>query len=223
MGVQIYGNEGSPACRCVFLVARAIGVDYELKPIYPMAGETRTEEFLRMNPAHTIPTMDDEGLYLGESRAIATYLLNKYAPDSDLYPKDPAARARVEQRLFFDVDLFAALRGVLGALLYTKDLQQYEAALTKVDGCIDLLETFLKRSAFVAGETMSVADLAILANVSTMEASDMDLSRWPRVERWLKKMKELPYYSVNVAGAQYIGGVLKKAIFQARKAKFSVA
>ncbi|XP_043237762.1 glutathione S-transferase 1-1-like [Amphibalanus amphitrite] len=223
MGVEIYGSEGSPACRCVFLVARAIGLDYTLKPTNPMAGETRTEEFLRMNPAHTIPTMADDGLFLGESRAIATYLINKYAPESELYPREPAARAVVEQRLFYDVGLFAALRSVLGALLYFKSPEQFEAALPQVDECMELLETFLKRSPFVAGDHVTVADLAIVANVSTIEAAELDLSRWTRVQRWLAKMKALPYYSVNEAGAQYLGGVFKKALFQARKAKFSAS
>ena len=221
MGVEVYGNEASPACRTVFMVAKAIGVDYTLKPVNPMAGETRTEEYLRMNPAHTIPTMDDDGLLLGESRAIATYLLNRYAPDNKLYPRDPAARALVEQRLFFDVGLFAALRGVLGPLLHSKDLKQFEASLPQVEDCMELLETFLKRSQYVAGDELTVADLAILSNVSTIEASDLDISRWVRVQKWLAKLKGLPYYSVNDAGAKYLGDVFKKAMFQARKARFS--
>ena len=47
------------------------------------------------------------------SKAIITYLMNKYAPDSELYPKDPAARAMVDQRLYFDSGLFASLRGIV--------------------------------------------------------------------------------------------------------------
>ena len=221
MGVEVYGNEASPACRTVFMVAKAIGLDYTLKRTNPMAGETRTEEYLRMNPAHTIPTMEDDGLFLGESRAIATYFLNKYAPDSSLYPSDPATRAMVEQRLFFDVGLFAALRGVLGPLLYSKDLKQFEAQLPKVHECMDLLETFLKRSQYVAGDVMTVADLAILSNISTFEAAELDLSRWTRVQKWLNRLKSLPYYDANDAGAKYLGGVFKKAMFEAKKARFS--
>ena len=47
------------------------------------------------------------------SKAIITYLLNKYAPDSELYPKDPAARAQVDQRLYFDSSLNASFRAIV--------------------------------------------------------------------------------------------------------------
>ena len=39
--------------------------------------------------------------------------MNKYAPDSELYPKDPAARAQVDQRLYFDQAVYAGIRGLV--------------------------------------------------------------------------------------------------------------
>lgn len=55
-----------------------------------------------MNVQHTIPTMDDNGFYLNESRAMLQYLANKYGKDDKLYPKDPQARAKVDMKMYFD-------------------------------------------------------------------------------------------------------------------------
>ena len=55
-----------------------------------------------MNVAGQVPAIDDDGFKLGESRAIIQYFCNKYAPDSELYPKDSKKRAQVDRMLYFD-------------------------------------------------------------------------------------------------------------------------
>ncbi len=56
-----------------------------------------------MNPQHTIPCIRDGDFVLSESRAIACYIVDCYAQDDKLYPRDPKVRAQVDHRLYFDI------------------------------------------------------------------------------------------------------------------------
>ncbi len=60
-----------------------------------------------------MPTIVDNGFAVWESRAIIQYLCNKYAADSDLYPKDPKGRANVDRMLNFDISYYTSIREAL--------------------------------------------------------------------------------------------------------------
>ena len=59
------------------MAAEFVGADYTIKPVNPLKGETKTPEFLAVNPMHNIPALRDGDLCLNEGRAIAAYLINK--------------------------------------------------------------------------------------------------------------------------------------------------
>lgn len=106
MPIDLYYMDISAPCRSVMMTAKMVGVDLNLKKTDLMAGEQMKPEFIKMNPQHNVPTIDDEGFYLNESRAICSYLVNKYGKDDTLYPKDAKTRALVDQRLYFDMGVF---------------------------------------------------------------------------------------------------------------------
>lgn len=85
------------------MLAKALGVQLNLKALNLQAKEHLTPEFLKLNPQHTIPTLVDNNFAIWESRAILGYLVEKYAKNDSLYPKDPQKRAVVNQRLYFDM------------------------------------------------------------------------------------------------------------------------
>jgi len=211
MGVDLYAIEASPPCRAVFLVAKAIGVDLNIKPVNLFTGEHMKPWFLKINPQHTVPAMDDNGLILTESRAICTYLMNKYAPTNRLYPRDPAARGLVDARLYYDADLATAHRGIIRPLLFDKNLKASQDGHAKFHENLQVLEWFLGQSAYVAGDQLTIADLSVITYVSGIEAYGFDFSAYPKVMAWMAKLKALPYYEVNDKGAKMLGGAALKA------------
>lgn len=106
MTIDLYYMSLSAPCRAVILTAKILGVELNLKTLNLMTGEQMKPEFIKINPQHTVPTLDDSGFILTESRAICAYLVNKYGKDDKLYPKSPKERAVVDQRLYFDVGVF---------------------------------------------------------------------------------------------------------------------
>jgi glutathione S-transferase len=62
-----------------------------------------TQIHLQINPAQTIPTLQDNDLVICDSHAICCYLIEKYAKNDGLYPKNNLTlRTVINDRLFFD-------------------------------------------------------------------------------------------------------------------------
>lgn len=76
--------------------------------------EQLNEDFVKINPQHTVPCLDDNGYILIESRAIAIYLIERFFPNGhSLYPKDSKNRALINQHLQFDCGtLYPRIRAV---------------------------------------------------------------------------------------------------------------
>lgn len=102
----LYFTPGSPPARAVLLLCRELGIDVEVKTLDLLNGEHLKEEFLKLNPAHEVPTWVEGDFVLTESRAILAYIVNSRKPGSTLYPTEAKARAVVDQRLNYDSALF---------------------------------------------------------------------------------------------------------------------
>ncbi|KYN34225.1 Glutathione S-transferase 1-1 [Trachymyrmex septentrionalis] len=196
MPIDLYQLPGSPPCRAVLLTAAALEVDLNLKKVNLATGEHLKPEFIKMNPQHTIPTLDDGGLYLCESRAIMTYLANQYGKKDSLYPKDPKKRALVDQRLFFDLGtLYKSFSDYYYPIMLTGATPQ-KATYDKINDALTFLNKFLEGENYVAGKTLTLADLTLVVTVSNFKLMDYDLSKYSNILRWYSKIQaEAPKYN----------------------------
>jgi len=194
----------------VQLHAAAIGVDLNLIRLNFRSGEHMKSEYSKINPEHTLPTIVDGNFILWESHAIMIYLQDKYGKDDSFYPKDPQARAVINQRLYFEM-------GTLSMAFNDHFIQPVfgestnDANLKRVEEAFRLLDIFLEGSGFVANNKLSIADLSILTTVSSIEVFGFNLKRYPNVTRWLKLMKTtIPSYEINQAGVDLLKQMLIK-------------
>lgn len=163
---------------------------------------TNDFSYFQINPQHTIPTLVDNGFALWESRAVMVYLVEKYGKDDSFYPKDPKARAVVNQRLYFDMGtLYQRFADYYYPQVFAKQPADPEK-FKKMEDAFDFLNTFLDKSKYAAGDKLTVADMSLIATVSSFEAAGFDFSKYANVARWYALTKStVPGWSINEAGA----------------------
>jgi len=190
--LKIYGSAKSRALRTLWM-AGELGLAYEHKDWLPRAPETRTPEFLALNPNGRVPVIDDDGFVLSESMAINLYLAKKHA--SPLYPADPRNEALALQWSFWETDRLD--RQIVNYVSHTSILPQAErnaavaeAAWKEIVPAFDVLESALAKSEGLAGPAFSVADLNVAA--ALYRALFLELAQWPRLHKWLRRCWERP-------------------------------
>ena len=192
--LKVYGDVFSGNCYKVKLLLHYLDVPYEWVPIDIMNKESRTPEFLAKNPNGRIPLIEYEnGEYLAESNAILFYL----SEDTAFLPEDKIDRARVLQWLFFEQyshEPYIAtsryiLRYLKGAETHKEVLEQKSAPGYAALGVLD---QHLEHEDFLVGTTPSIADIALFAYTHVADEGGFDLSRFPEVDRWIKRIEALP-------------------------------
>jgi len=214
-GIVLYGTDLSPCVRTVKLTLKVLNLDYEYKEVNLQAGEHLSEEYVKKNPQHTVPMLDDNGTFIWDSHAIAAYLVDKYAKSDELYPRDLVLRAQVDQRLFFDASiLFMSLRNVsIPYFLRQVSLVPKE----KVDNIKDAyghLENFLGDNPYLTGSQLTIADLCCGATASSLAAVlDLDELKYPKVAAWFERLSKLPHYEEdNLRGLKKYINLLKPVL-----------
>jgi len=201
--MDLYYLPGSAPCRAVQMTAAGVKADLNLKLLNLMGGDHLKPEFLKINPQHTIPTLVDHGFALWESRAIMTYLVEKYGKDDSLYPKDAKARAVVNQRLFFDMGtLYQRFADYYYPQLFAKAPADPEK-FKKIEEAFEFFNIFLADHKYAAGDHVTVADISLFATVSSYEVAKFDFSKYANVARWYNLCKTtVPGVKINEAGLE---------------------
>ncbi|EEC15565.1 glutathione S-transferase, putative, partial [Ixodes scapularis] len=169
MSVVLYSCEPSVPCRVVRMVAQHIGIALTIQEVDIAAGGTQLKDFLKLNPAHTVPTMVDGNTILYESRAIVTYLVDKYAAGSSLYPRDIEKRAMIDNLLMFDI---GTLYKTMSAYFYPTLLHKtgYDSATeARMTDALEVIGQLLSDRPYLTGAEISLADIAVAGTLSFVD------------------------------------------------------
>ncbi len=193
--LKIYGDIISGNCLKVKWTADFLGLAYEWAPTDILAGDTRTDTFLAMNPVGQVPTIQfDDGGALAQSNAIIIYLAE--SADSDLIPADLRARAKMMEWLFWEQynhETAIAVRRFHKHYLKKSDDDIDPALLTKGYQALQIMDDALGKSApsdgWIAGEAFTLADIALVAYTRLAPEGGFDLSPYPHVTAWISRVE----------------------------------
>ena len=190
--LRLYGSARSRGLRPLWMLGE-LGITYEHKDYLPRSAETKTPEFVALNPNSRVPVIDDDGFVLSESMAINLYLAKKHA--SPLYPADPKNEALAWQWSLWETDRLD--RQIVNYVRHSSELpaDQRKAEIAaamwqEIVPAFDVLEAALTKSEWLAGPAFSVADLNVAA--ALFRALSLDLGKWPHLHKWLNRCWERP-------------------------------
>ena len=190
----LYGNSTSGNCWKQAVMLHARGLPFRWIEIDILKGESRTPEFLKLNPNGRVPLLVfPDGRTLAESNAMLLHL----GEGSAWIPIDPYLRAKVYEWLFFEQyshePYVATVRfWVKYAGKAQEKAQEIVERTARGHAALGVMEKALSATPFLAGVQPTLADLALYAYTHVAPQGGFSLEPYPAIRRWLERVPTLP-------------------------------
>ena len=176
----------------VRLLLAQLGIACETVEVDILKGESRTPQFLKINPNGRTPVLDDNGFVLAESNAILAYL----GRGTKFLPEDRQGWAHVFQWLFFEQYSHEPYIATSRFWLQHKpDTPERSAVLAaRRDGgwaALKLMENHLATNDFLVGD-YTIADIALFAYTHVSHEGSFPLDDFPKIRAWIERVKAQP-------------------------------
>ncbi len=193
--MKLYDHPLSGNCYKVRLLFSHLGVSYEKVTVDIFKGDHKSADFSKLNPNQKIPVLVDEDQIIWESNAILLYLANKYSPN-DYFSNDTLKFGLISQWLIFgktSVDPYLAVSRYFLKFLgegnydpkYLRTLQD------NGNNSLKIMNDHLLENDFLAHD-YSVADIACYPYIMLSDEGGFDVSNYPNIENWCKKIEAQP-------------------------------
>ncbi len=180
---------------------------YEIKPININKGDQFAPEFLAFSPNNRMPAIidpngpDGKPISVFESGAILQYLGRK---TGKFYPADERARVDVEQWLFWQMGGLGPMAGQAHHFRnYAPEKIKYgiDRYTNEVNRLYGVMNRRLADRDYLAGD-YSIADMACFPWVRPYKNQGQELSDFPHLEAWFKRVHDRPAVAIGVKVAE---------------------
>lgn len=196
--ITLWGRKSSCNVQKALWALEEVGVAYRRIDAGGDWGGLDTPSYRALNPHGTIPTLVDGNTVVWESDAIVRYITARYAAGT-LWPEAPEARAAADQWMAWTAaslypDWIALFWKLVRKPPEKRDPQAIAGHLDAAARAFAKLDSHLKNSPYLAGNTFTMADIP--AGMTVYRWFEMDISRpeTPHVEAWYARLRERPAY-----------------------------
>ena len=194
--MKIYGDAKSGNCYKLKLLCALLSIEHEWIAVDILRGESRSDEFLAMNPNGQIPVcVTDDDAILTQSNAILYYL----GQGSDYWPADQLQQTRVLEWQFFEQYTHEPSIAVARFIKLYKGMpadrqDEYDAKLKAGYRALEVMEDCLRQRDYLATDKVSLADISLYAYTHVAPEGGFDLSSYPAIRAWISRIQSLPAY-----------------------------
>ncbi len=178
----------------ISIALEEMGLAYEVKPVNIGAGDQFKPEFLAFSPNNRMPAIIDhdgpggEKVTVFESGAILLYLAQK---TGKLMPAGERERIAVYEWLMWQMGGFGPMLGQAHHFNYYAPekidyaMNRYSSEANRLYGVLDRR---LAKTKYVAGDSYSIADIAILPWSRTYKRQNVVIEDYPHVAAWREEL-----------------------------------
>ncbi len=195
----LYSYFRSSASFRVRIALNLKGIPYEYRAVHLLnnGGEQHQSTYQDLNPSKQVPTLIHKGKVIGQSVAIIEYL-EEINPEPALFPKDVVTRAQIRQineiinsgtQPFVNLNVLQELEKRAG---FDQEKKNAWAHHFNVVG-LEAAEKVLNKTAgkYAVGDKVTAADCFIVPHTFTAKRFNVDVSKFPTVDRVAKACLEL--------------------------------
>jgi glutathione S-transferase len=189
--VKLYYHPLSGHSHRARLLLSLLGVEHELVEVDLMSAQHKSPEYLKLNRFGQVPVLVDDDRKIADSNAILVYLSKKLGK-TDWLPEEPEAAAAIQRWLSVAAGEIAY--GPAAARLITVFGAQYkpEEVIARAHSVLKLIDTELAARDFIAKNNPTIADVALYSYIARAPEGNVDLSDYPNVNAWLRRIEALP-------------------------------
>ncbi len=199
-GLVLWGRPTSTNVQKVLWLLTELGVAFEHRIVGGPHGGLDDPSFRALNPNGTIPVLQDGALSVWESHTVLRYLGDRFRAEA-LWPRDPAARSRVDRWLDWQATtawppIRLLFLGHVRDRSLSLDAPEAKTALTQIDVTFARLADAVGNGGWVVGDRMTLADIPLAVAVSRLSRMELGVDVPSPVAEWMARIAARPAFDV---------------------------